>query len=433
MNNTNTGWLFIIELYASCIPFIWGIEKRKKMYLRLLLIAFLTCMMIYAIMCTVTPDQVPKSNVLPGILIFFAVTYMAIYLCCKVSPAEAAYIFAMSYTLEHIVYCIRLLFNFNGKEYLFKAGSISYYLLFASFCFIAYRFLAKRLLENGHYRRKTWDTIVITVVVLFVVFVMSDFATMYDYETIHGMYALLICSFIFINEVNVKLQQDKQAELTAKEMLWEQAKSQYEFSKEAMESVHRTYHDLKHQLAAIKAMDASPEKEGVIGELEESATQYESMFHTGNELLDTVLTEKKLLASKSHIEMVCMADATLLTQIPVIDMYRIIGNAIDNAIEANKKITDTDARFIEVKIFKKLGLEIIQIENPSTDRTPLHSAPESSSKKEKAAHGFGLKSIKELVEKNNGFIKVQQQDYLFILRIAFPEQLNNETNAIGES
>lgn len=422
------GTFFLIEMLLSSLPFIWGVEKRRRPVLRALIICAILLgaffpMQYYveAITGGITEHIIRLYDIIPGLLFLYFFLYLGIIAFCKVSAAEAAYIFSLSYTLEHIIYCIRLLsVNGEGTPF-FRVGSIQYFLLHALMGVICYFSLAKELMDNGHYIRRTWDTVFLTAVVLGVVLLMSNFATEYDYEQIHAIYAIAICSFVFVNEHHVKKWQEKQMELSAKEMLWNQAKNQYTFSKETMESVHKTYHDLKHQLDAIKAMEASPERDKIIGDLQESADQYEAMFHTGNEVLDTVLTEKKLLAAKNNIEMVCMVDSTLLAQIPIVDMYRIMGNAIDNAIEANLRITDASSRFIEVKVFSKLGLDIIQIENPSIDRTPLDSIPKESTKREKTSHGYGLNNIRELVEKNGGFIKVQQKDYLFILRIAFGE------------
>ena len=60
-------------------------------------------------------------------------------------------------------------------------------------------------------------------------------------------------------------------------------------------------------------------------------------MRTGNEILDTILTEKSLICENSGIHINCVADGSLLAFMNPVDLYTLFGNALDNAIEAGEK------------------------------------------------------------------------------------------------
>ena len=65
---------------------------------------------------------------------------------------------------------------------------------------------------------------------------------------------------------------------------------------------------------------------------------YSAIVRTGNEILDTILTEKSLICENSGIHISCVADGSLLAFMNPVDLYTLFGNALDNAIEAVRKL-----------------------------------------------------------------------------------------------
>ena len=90
---------------------------------------------------------------------------------------------------------------------------------------------------------------------------------------------------------------------------------------------------------------------------------YDSTIKTGNEILDTILTEKKLLCEKNQIELTCVADGECLSFIDPIDLYAIITNALNNAIDYVTQLEDPNQRIIAVMVYSRANLAFIQIEN----------------------------------------------------------------------
>ena len=122
------------------------------------------------------------------------------------------------------------------------------------------------------------------------------------------------------------------------DLLWRQQKEHYRIAKENIDIINRKCHDLKHQIAALRDMCTKEEREKYIEEIQDSIQIYEAMVKTGNDVLDTILTEKSLACKENNIVVSCVADGKGLEFLHPIDLYTIFGNAMDNAIECVKNL-----------------------------------------------------------------------------------------------
>ena len=142
---------------------------------------------------------------------------------------------------------------------------------------------------------------------------------------------------------------------------------------------------------------------------------------TGNEVLDTVLTEKSLFCEASGIQANCVADGHLLDFMDPVDLYTIFGNALDNAIESVSAIEDRTRRIIDVQVFSEKQMLVIQIINPIGQELTFDAEGLPVSTKEpNGYHGFGLRSIRHTAEKYGGFMTVKAEDGVFYLRLLLP-------------
>ena len=164
-------------------------------------------------------------------------------------------------------------------------------------------------------------------------------------------------------------------------------------------------------------------KEVYLDELEQGIKNYESMFKTGNGVLDTLLTGVSLKCSRQNITFTCVADGTLLNQIYVMDLCTIFGNALDNAIEHVIQIEDTEKRLIHVTVTKMAEFVLIRVENYLQGDVKFDGELPSTIKENKNYHGFGLKSIKYSVEKYHGTMEVKAEKHWFTINILIPMQI----------
>ena len=114
-----------------------------------------------------------------------------------------------------------------------------------------------------------------------------------------------------------------------------------------------------------------------------------------------------------------MIDGKLLFFMDAVDIYTLFGNALDNAIEANRKVAE-DKRCISILIHEKVNLIFIQIENPYSGQLHFRHGLPLTDKPDQNYHGFGVGSIKAMAEKYGGFMTIETQQNIFVLRITIP-------------
>ncbi len=216
-------------------------------------------------------------------------------------------------------------------------------------------------------------------------------------------------------------------ELELLDHLWHKQEEQYRRAKELIAVVNQKCHDLKHQISAMRLMGTSEQREQYLREIEETVDAYDSMIHTGNEVLDTALNEKSLQCRQRRIQLSCIVDGQLLSFMDPVDMYAILGNAIDNAAEAVGCFPEEGRRAIDVLIYGERGFCIIQVSN-ALDRTlDFEDGLPRSTKPKDGYHGFGLKSIRSIARRYGGFLSVSAEGGRFTLKILIPLPAGNET------
>lgn len=203
------------------------------------------------------------------------------------------------------------------------------------------------------------------------------------------------------------------------QMLLAEREKQYQQSKEAIDIINRKSHDLKHQVRALKTMDVE-KRDAALSDVEKSLSIYDSSFHTGNEVLDTILTEKSLLAEKEHIRLTAIVDPSCLANMDPLDLYVLFGNAIDNALEACEKLPPEQEKVVSIHIAKEHGMDSIQIENTFDGKLLENGNDLLTSKSNKEYHGYGYRSIREIAEKYHGVAVHETEGNLFLLHILIP-------------
>lgn len=209
-------------------------------------------------------------------------------------------------------------------------------------------------------------------------------------------------------------------ELLTMNLLWQQQKEQYRLTRENIDLINRKCHDLKHQVKALRQMDDDNRKEKYFRELEESVQIYDAIVKTGNEVVDTILTEKSLYCEAHGIQISCIVDGGSLTFVDPVDLYAILGNALDNAIEEVSGISDQKKRLIDLAIFTREKFLVINISNPLERELQFKGGLPVTTKSDRGYHGFGLRSIRHNVQQYGGYMNVSVQNGAFVLKMIIP-------------
>ncbi len=96
------------------------------------------------------------------------------------------------------------------------------------------------------------------------------------------------------------------------------------------------------------------------------------------------------------------------------DMNIILGNLLENAIEANSNIENP---WIDTAMKYADGILFIEISNPYLGKIQQQGSILKSTKRDKSYHGIGLYSVKEAVNRNNGTVDINYDDGVFKAKI----------------
>lgn len=195
---------------------------------------------------------------------------------------------------------------------------------------------------------------------------------------------------------------------------------QYQQSIKNAEIINQKYHDLKHHIALLRTEQDILKKEAYLDELEKTIKPHETEFKTGHHALDILLTQKANDILENNINFTCVADGEHLAFISVLDILSIFGNALDNAIESVKNINQIEERIIKLAIFTQNQLLFIKLDNYYVNTLNVIDGNFITTKQDKQNHGYGIKSIKTIVEKYGGSIKISTENHWFSLMILIP-------------
>ena len=375
MEVTSFNFLYMLEMLLPVIGLCIPLKKRKHgMGKAMAIIIVGTCLLgvlpIFYIKYYGTEMQQGILWVESVILMFvwfvliWAILIFSIYFCTESSIYEAMYIFALSYGVEHIFYCIRVLVEHFTSGIIGNKHPLVYIPCLAGSFLLAYFWFAKGTVYEGKYPIGAISATTTSVVLMGIVWGLSIVMDYLGYAHIHSIYAILCCLFILTNQREQMKRETERIEFSQKEQLWEKTKLRYEMSKESIAVVNQHYHDMKHQLMILSTMSDEDKRKAKLQDMESKIAAYDAVVRTGNEYLDTVLTEKKLTCQSNQISMSCIADGSQLAFMDELDLYTLFGNALDNAIEANRKISNVHERWISVQIQNKKGILLVEIVNP---------------------------------------------------------------------
>lgn len=213
-----------------------------------------------------------------------------------------------------------------------------------------------------------------------------------------------------------KIRIQYEADLKQTKYFWSMEKKQYEFVKENIDVINIKCHDMRHFISEGKTGTLKKEFENI----EKNIAAYDSVIHTGNNVLDIILTEKSLVCLRKNIKFLCVADGTALKNVDEVSLYSLFGNAIENAINYVDTFYEEEKRFITVNVRKNEKMAVISIENIFEGVLDFENGLPKTSQDDKNYHGFGLKSIRSVAEKYGGGMTVAVNDCVFSLTVIIP-------------
>lgn len=215
------------------------------------------------------------------------------------------------------------------------------------------------------------------------------------------------------------LQKENQFLLSRDELVHQN----YEELRSLVESNRQISHDVKNYFMLLQEYDKSGKYKEIHEYLEKingKLGALDEQVWTGHRILDFVLNQKRKVAEQKGIDFEICASALMNLSLSDEDVSVLFGNLLDNAIEACEQIQD-DRRWILFKLQKRQQLLFIEITNSMGNAPRIKNGVILTSKKNKKLHGYGLKSVKRIVEKCNGTFSFSIEEGIFKVNLSFFE------------
>lgn len=178
-------------------------------------------------------------------------------------------------------------------------------------------------------------------------------------------------------------------------------------------------HDYHNHLQSMKAyvkMGQYDRLEEYLGLLEQDLDQVNQLIESGNVNLDAILNSKISLAQKNGIDVDYKATCPSELTVSDIDLCALIGNLIDNAVEACEKVEEHPFIRLYIGVLKKQLY--ISVTNSTSER--IRKLDHEYITTKRGNHGHGLKRINLVVEKYQGYINRQNEPGVFVTEIMLP-------------
>lgn len=246
---------------------------------------------------------------------------------------------------------------------------------------------------------------------------------MYLATSIIGLLYMNFSIFAFIDSYTTNVK------VTVLESLIEKENENYKQLGLSYDQMRKMRHDFKNHVVLIKSLIKNNEIRLLNKYIDdfECEIQDTSMIYTKNPAIDAIINVKGMLAKENNIKYIVKTNNIMdNVYISPYNVCRVLGNAIDNAIEACMRIKDeTMERFIFISFQKKENNIVILVEN-SADRVKRSLQDQFESLKEnKIMHGLGLSIIRDAVDELGGIMTVGFKEQVFTLHVVIPYKVSN--------
>lgn len=419
---------FVLELVLAAWVYCHYYERRENFAIRAAVA--IGVLLLNSALWHVLPDIVPTSAWITSAMgiakyvLFFLIGYGSILFCLKCERQDAWFCMTCAQTTQHLSYSFYDAMMVIGN---WTYDSLQAVLLISATMLLmytaAYYLFVRKMKQSPEMNFRNQQNMIVggllilsTIVIKFLMEPYLSAQTMKHLYVLIRVNAMISCAFALMLEQGLFRNQALTDEKNFLTQLVHMQEEQYRTSKANVEMVNIKCHDMKHQISHI----TSTTDPDAIRELEQIISVYDSSLQTGNEILDVCLMEKKLLCEKNSIKLDCIANGQCLSFMQPSDLFSMFGNALDNAMEAVCKLDDVEKRIIFVSVKEELGMAIIHVENNYTGELIMADGIPRTSKGDEFYHGYGVKSIRMVVEKYDGNMALLPQNGIFNLNITIP-------------
>ncbi len=255
----------------------------------------------------------------------------------------------------------------------------------------------------------------IPLISLFIILIIIEMASDNAFKVISVIVSLLFVNFfVFYLYDKLSVQQEEKYEKMRLMQQNNYYQKQFELMKASLKSTRSFKHDMKNHLTVLKLLVDKNEHNKALKHIEQmtdaiiTAKEY---AQSGNIIIDSILNFKLQEAEQHGISVSLELSIPEQLSITSFDMSVILGNLLDNAINACSKL-EKDKR-LDVKIKYKKGRLIIKISNTYNGDLNYMGDKLITSNEDKENHGMGIKNTKFALDKYNGEMEIEHTEDIF--------------------
>lgn len=197
-----------------------------------------------------------------------------------------------------------------------------------------------------------------------------------------------------------------------------------------LDELHEEYdtflHDMKHTMRAIAALARDGEVDEIISlidKLDMSLGRAEQRIICSHKVLNALFNERKSYAEEEGVALEYdVIEPLYLQDIDDVDLCSLVGNILDNAIEAEKKSAKREGILFCMRMAREGRHVIIQVENSYDEEAENNKTKTVETERVGAKHGIGLRSVRKIVRQYGGMMEDKKSDGMFRIKILLPVQ-----------
>lgn len=415
--------------WSSCVVYLTLLKTGRKKFFWLKSAAAL----IVQVLFLEFTEGLPTFLWVPCMITAALLMYLFILICGKVTPKEGLYCCAKAFLLAELAASL----EWQIHTYL-SARGISFYigqtvLLIAVYTAV---FVFAYLMEKGMFSKNYLEQLSMKEVLAAIGCVVAIFAfSNMSFVVTNALFTTQIKADVVIIRTLIDMmgvailyafqsrigEYAAEAEMNAMQNALKSQYEQYRNYLDSAEMIQIKCHDLKHQIAGLRTETDAEKRKEWLDAMEQELSANEISMDTGNKVLDAIIGVKSLRAKKNNIQMTCVINGKLLEFLHVTDICSIFGNALDNALENAIMIGDEQKRLIHISVSEQKGFIFVKIANYCENPIEIKAGKMlKTTKSDKKNHGFGLKSIRQSVEKYGGAVTIVMDQSWFVLNLLFP-------------
>lgn len=386
------------------------------------------------------------ANILPTFLLFL----FTIYFTCKGSFVKktavgllfSSTVFAFNVLRDNCL--INLNTFYYDRPYVTMVSSVSS-ILFTLFLFLWTRIFAPE--KNYELSDSMWKLLILLTVpplgIVLSLVLLYDITFWDTYSIQHAganyfhreyMALLIISLFSFIGLLWTITVLARQQKLEQQNAFADINNSYYEAMEQHYFEIRRLKHDMANHLQVLSALP-SEEQQTYLDSLSQNTALSQSLHYCGDATVNAVLAVKENQMNRYGIRLVCSVDIPKELPFDRTDICALFANALDNAMEAcrrfekgsGEKHNRNENMEITLESKAQKGLFCLNVRNPisaTAHEIQYHSSRDgsmpASSKQDTRAHGLGLKSMLEIVRRNQGEMELKTENGIAELFLYMP-------------